>query len=306
MVFKRLSVSINLLLKAREIIHKINDQYTTYINNINLKSIYSLNNNYFFGCATITFWWRLDKYGEYYVPFLKLLICFLFITVFGSHAVASNAEPAPSSEVQLKQSNTAASLGISVDFLPKWLVAQLPEDVLVEQGVMVTGFTENSSAVKQGIKLFDILLAYDQQALMHPKNLIDRVRRDRIGREVKLQIVRKGKIIMVPVILGTQFYPLDEDQLDYQYNLQVLGYDGVNIKLHNNDYFTAAIRYLAPDGVVRRRNYAAYYPVIIRQIQQTPDLSNNAKSDLLRAIKKRKDDEDGWFDGMMPFSDGVF
>ncbi len=99
---------------------------------------------------------------------------------------------------------------------------------------------------------------------------------------------------------------LDEDQLDYQYNLQVLGYDGVNIKLHNNDYFTAAIRYLAPDGVVRRRNYAAYYPVITRQIQQTPDLSNKAKSDLLRAIKKRKDDEDGWFDGMMPFSDGVF
>ncbi len=226
--------------------------------------------------------------------------------VFGSYAMASSAAPGSSSEVQLKQSNTAASLGISVDFLPKWLVAQLPEDVLLEQGVMVTGFTKNSSAEKQGIKLFDILLAYDQQALMHPKNLINRVRRDKIGREVKLEIVRKGKIITVPVTLGTQFYPLDEDQLDYQYNLQVLGYDGVNIKLHNNDYFTAAIRYLAPDGVVRRRNYAAYYPVITRQIQQTPDLSNKAKSDLLRAIKKRKDDEDGWFDGMMPFSDGVF
>ncbi len=240
------------------------------------------------------------------MPFLKLSISLLFIMVFGSYAMASSAAPGSSSEVQLKQSNTAASLGISVDFLPKWLVAQLPEDVLLEQGVMVTGFTKNSSAEKQGIKLFDILLAYDQQALMHPKNLINRVRRDKIGREVKLEIVRKGKIITVPVTLGTQFYPLDEDQLDYQYNLQVLGYDGVNIKLHNNDYFTAAIRYLAPDGVVRRRNYAAYYPVITRQIQQTPDLSNKAKSDLLRAIKKRKDDEDGWFDGMMPFSDGVF
>jgi len=240
------------------------------------------------------------------VQILKFTASILFLMVFGSYAIASNAKPAPSSEVQLKQSNTAASLGVSVDFLPKWLVAQLPEDVLVEQGVMVTGFEKDSPAEKHGIKLFDILLAYDQQALMHPKTLIQSVRRDRIGREVKLEILRKGKIMTVPVTLGTQFYPLDEDQLDYQYNLQVLGYHGVNIKLHDNDYFTAAIRYLAPDGVVRRRNYAGYYPIIMRQIQQTPDLSRIAKRDMLRAIKKRKDDEDGWFGDMMPFSDGVF
>ncbi|KAG1651207.1 Carbonic anhydrase [Nymphon striatum] len=43
----------------------------------------------------------------------------------------------------------------------------------------------------------------------------------------------------------------------------------------------------------------------MRQIQQTPDLSNIAKQDLLRAITKRKDDEDGWFGDMMPFSDGL-
>ena len=240
------------------------------------------------------------------MSFLRTYVSLLFFSLLSSYAIAGNVQPAPSSEVQLKQSNTAASLGISVDVLPKWLVAQLPEDVLVEQGVMVTGFGNNSSAEKQGIKLFDILLTYDQQALMHPKTLIDRVRKDKTGREVKLEIVRKGKIMTVPVILGTQYYPLDEDQLDYQYNLQVMGYDGVNIKLHNNDYFTAAIRYLAPDGVVLRRNYAGYYPIIMRQIQQTPDLSSIAKQDLLRAIKKRKDDEDGWFGDMMPFSDGVF
>ncbi len=229
---------------------------------------------------------------------------FVFFAAISSYAFVSFSIDA--AEVQLKRSNTAASLGISLDLLPKWLVAQLPEDVLVEQGVLVTGFDQNSAAEKQGIKLFDIILSYDQRALMHPKNLIGMIRNDKIGREVKLEVLRKGKITTVPVILGTQNYPLDEDQLDYQYNLQILGYDGVNIKLHDNDYFTAAIRYLSPDGVVRRRNYAGYYPVIMRQIQQTPDLSNLAKQDFLRAITKRKDDEDGWFGDMMPFSDGVF
>lgn len=239
-----------------------------------------------------------------FIQICKRILLITLLSVFSISAFAQNAPP--SNEVQLKRSNTAASLGISVDILPQWLVAQLPEDVLVEQGVMVTGFDNDSAAKKYGIKLFDILLSYDKQALMHPKALINMIRRDKIGREVKLDVVRKGKIITVPVTLGTQNYPLDEDQLDYQYNLQVLGYDGVNISMKKKDYFTAAIRYLAPDGVVRRHNYAGYYPIIMRQIQQTPDLSRIAKQDLLRAIQKRKDDEDGWFGDMMPFSDGVF
>ncbi len=239
---------------------------------------------------------------------LRAFLTFLLLVVASSYASTNNpsASSLSSSETQLKRTNTAASLGISVDVLPKWLVAQLPEDVLVEQGVMVTGFNETSTAEKQGIKLFDILLSYDQRPLMHPKDLIQMIRNDRIGRKVNLEVLRQGIITTLAVSLGTQHYPLNEDQLDYQYNLQILGYDGVNIKMHDNDYFTAAIRYLAPDGVVRRRNYAGYYPIIMRQIQQTPDLSNIAKQDLLRAISKRKDDEDGWFGDMMPFSDGVF
>lgn len=236
------------------------------------------------------------------MPRLALLL-FLLLSSF---AMANSTTSTPSSEVQLKQSNTAAYLGIRVDLLPKGLIAQLPEEVLVEQGIMVSGFVGDSTAEKQGIKRYDILLSYDRYALMHPKTFIKLVKKDKPGREVKLQIVRKGKIITVPVKLGSQQYPLDEDQLDYQYNLQVLGYDGVNIKMHDNDYFTAAIRYLAPDGVVRRHNFSGYYPIIQRQIANTPDLSNIAKHDLLRAITKRKDDEDGWFGDMMPFSDGNF
>jgi len=240
---------------------------------------------------------------------MSQIIRFLFLLMtcwLSSYAVANASNPAPSAETQLKQSNTAAYLGISVDLLSNGLAAQLPEDVLVGQGIMVSGFAADSSAEKQGIKLYDILLAYDDNALMHPQIFINLIKQDKPGRVVKLQVARKGRIISIPVTLASQAVPLDEDQLDYQYNLQVLGYDGVNIELKDNDYFTAAIRYLAPDGVVRRHNFSGYYPIIQRQIANTPDLSNIAKRDLLRAITKRKDDEDGWFGDMMPFSDGNF
>jgi len=229
----------------------------------------------------------------------------VFLSFISAFAMA-NSNSAPSTEVQLKQSNTAAYLGIQLDFLPRGLVAQLPEDVLVSQGVLLSGFAKDSVADKQGLKRYDILLSYDQHALKHPQTLIDLIKRDKPGRKVELTLARKGKVLTVPVTLSSQEYPLDKDQLDYQYNLQVLGYDGVNIKLSGRKYFQVEIRYLAPDGVVRRKAFNGPYVFVQQQIYNSPDLASPAKQDLLRAIAKRKDDEDGWFGDMMPFSDGVF
>ncbi len=216
------------------------------------------------------------------------------------------ANTAPSSEIQLKYHNTAAYMGLRVDLLPKELAAQLPEDVLVGQGIMVTGFTDNSPAEKAGIKPYDILLTYDRHALMHPQKFIELIRGDKPGREVKLKLVRKGKIITIPVTLTSQEYPLDDDQLDYQYNLQVLGYDGMRIKQLSKDDFRAEIRYLAPDGIVRRLRLSGSFKKITHDIYVNTELSAIAKHDLVKALTKRKNDEEGWFGKWIPFSDGNF
>lgn len=236
---------------------------------------------------------------------LHLYFILIFLSFISTYATA-NSNSAPSSEAQLKQSNTAAYLGIELDFLSRGLAAQLPEDVLVGQGIMVSGFAKDSVAENQGIKVYDILLSYDQHALKHPKTLIDLIKRDKPGRKVELTLARKGKVMTIPVILSSQQYLLDKDQLDYQYNLQVLGYDGISIKYSRDDYFQVAIRYLAPDGIVRRRSFSGPYNIVRHQINNFADLASTAKQHLLRAITTRKDDEDGWFGDMMPFSDGVF
>jgi len=236
---------------------------------------------------------------------LRLFTFILFmVLMFSAQAKTPNSKS--SNEIQLKQSNVGAYLGLSLDVLPKDLAAQLPEDVLVGQGIMVSGFRKDSPAPRQGIKLYDILLNYKHYALIHPKQLIRLIKRDKPGGKVIFTVARKGKILKIPVVLGSQNYPLNEDQLDYQYNLQVFGYDGLKVKQFSKHYFEATIRYLAADGVVRRKTFSGPYPVIMQKIYAAPDLSKIAKKSLTNAITKKKEDEEGWFGDMLPFSDGNF
>jgi hypothetical protein len=106
--------------------------------------------------------------------------------------------------------------------------------------------------------------------------------------------------------MGAQNYPLDKDQLDYQFDMQMMGYRGFKMKMPSKNYFEATIRFLAPDGVVRRRTFKGYYNQIMPEIQAAPDLSRFAKQKLTSVISERKNDEDGWFGDWMPFSDGNF
>ena len=221
-------------------------------------------------------------------------------------AMADSSQRKPSQEIQLKHFNTLPYMGVRVDLLPKAMQAQLPEDVLVGQGIIVSGFGKKSPAKQQGLKRFDVLLTYDRHALMHPKKFISLIRNDKPGRVVQLKLVRQGKIISLPITLASQKQPLNEDQLDYQYNLQTQGYDGMKIKQFAKDDFKASIRYLAPDGVVRSRTFAGTYKKIQRDIYMANDLSMIAKQHLMQAITKRKKNEDGWFGNIMPFNDGDF
>ncbi len=240
---------------------------------------------------------------------LQQSLLFLVLSLFTAFSLAgtANTQTTSSNETQLKYYNTAAYLGTRVDLLPKELAAQMPEDVLVGQGILVTGFTKDSPAEKAGIKKYDILIAYDRYALMHPQKFVDLIRKDKPGREVKLKLVRKGKIMTIPVTLSSQKYDLTEDQLDYQYHLMVMGYDGIRIKQHSRNNFTVMIRYLSTlDGVVRRHTFKGSYKKILYDIYTANDMTDIAKFDLKKALTKRKDDEEGMFGKWIPFGDGNF
>lgn len=243
---------------------------------------------------------------ENYMLRLKTYMLLATALFFCNIGLASSSLAPPIKEDQLKQSNVGAYLGLGLDILPRELQAQLPEDVLIGQGVLISGFSSDSPAPQQQVKLYDILLNYNGVAIMHPRQLIQVIKGSKPNQKVKLTIVRKGKIIELPIVVGSQNYPLDEDQLDYQFNMQVMGFDGFKMKMPSKNYFEATIRFLAPDGVVRRRTFKGYYNQVLSEIQMAPDLTKYAKQKLINVITTRKDDEDGWFGDMMPFSDGIF
>lgn len=233
-------------------------------------------------------------------------VVFIVLSLFANYVLADTKLVPPIKSDQLKQSNAGAYLGMGIDLLPSELSAQLPEDIMIGQGILVSGFTQNSPAPKQGIKLYDILLNYNGIPIKHPRQFIKLIKKDKPDNKIKLTIARQGKLITLPMTMGSENYPLDKDQLDYQYNMQTLGYDGYVLKMTSKNYFDATIRFLAADGVVRRRSFKGYYNRIMPEIQAAPDMSRFAKQKLMSLITERKNDEDGWFGDWLPFSDGVF
>ncbi len=248
---------------------------------------------------------RLKLWSRHFFGLLQSLVLLFMLSSFSAVSMASTLA-APIKADQLKESNIGAYLGLGLDLLPKELEAQLPEDVLIGQGVLISGFASDSPAPKAGVKLYDILLNYNGIPIKHPRQLINIIKKDQPQRRATLTLVRQGKILEVPVVIGSQNYPLDKDQLDYQYELQTLGYRGYSVKMLRKNYFEATIRYLAPDGVVRRRTFKGYYNQIMPEIQASADMPLPARQKLTSIIKEKKDDEDGWFGDMMPFSDGIF
>ena len=65
---------------------------------------------------------------------------------------------------------------------------------------MIANVMKGSPAEKAGLRMHDILAAYDDQKLFAGDQLVKLVRADKPGRSVKLQIVREGQLETVTVV----------------------------------------------------------------------------------------------------------
>jgi hypothetical protein len=93
-------------------------------------------------------------------------------------------------------------LGVALEPVPPALVAQLPDVLSKEQGMLVAEVMPDSPAAKAGLKQFDVLVSYDDQKLFSPEQLTKLVRGDKPGRDVVLGIVRVGKLEKVKATLA--------------------------------------------------------------------------------------------------------
>ncbi len=180
-------------------------------------------------------------------------------------AATTTVTPPPSQNT----ANTAAYLGIGVDVLPQSVAAQMPAGVSTGEGILVTRFADNSPAKNSGLLPYDILLAYDDTRLIHPRQFIELVQKDKPGREVQLKVLRNGNVLTHRVTLGMQAVPQARN--------------GLSIKqLGKNDYL-ATIRFMDASGKQQTRQYRGTREQIYYQAYQARDLPPKDREQILYA-----------------------
>ncbi len=99
---------------------------------------------------------------------------------------------------------TVGYLGFAVDRVPATVKAHFPDEVVNADGVIVTQLADYSPAADDGIKLYDILIGYDDQPIIRVEDLIEKISKDQAGRKVQLKVLRQGKILTISVTIGQQ------------------------------------------------------------------------------------------------------
>ncbi|CAA6820649.1 MAG: Unknown protein [uncultured Thiotrichaceae bacterium] len=95
-------------------------------------------------------------------------------------------------------------LGLGVDVVSPQLRAVLPKNIPADQGIVVTSFSKISPAAEEGLKVHDVLLAYDNKPISDPAAFIQWIRDDQPKTDVVLKVVRQGKEKTLNIEIGSQ------------------------------------------------------------------------------------------------------
>ena len=71
-----------------------------------------------------------------------------------------------------------------------------------ERALLVVGVTGGSPAAAAGILVGDVLLEFDGQKIESPEDLLDLLLGDRVGRAVRLKVLRGGTVVEFSVNVG--------------------------------------------------------------------------------------------------------
>jgi serine protease Do len=95
-----------------------------------------------------------------------------------------------------------AYLGVVIQPLDQQLAEQF--DVKAREGIVVNDVQPNSPAAEAGLKAGDLILKFDGKPLSNTQQLVGLVDRSPVGDKAKLQIIRDGKRMEIPVTLREQ------------------------------------------------------------------------------------------------------
>ena len=71
-----------------------------------------------------------------------------------------------------------------------------------ERGLLVVGVTSGSPAAAGGVLVGDVVLDFDGEAVIAPEDLVDRLVGDRVGKPVRVRVLRGGTPLELTVVVG--------------------------------------------------------------------------------------------------------
>jgi len=70
------------------------------------------------------------------------------------------------------------------------------------QGVIISEVVKGSPAARAGLKAYDVIRKIDGEAVADLDALVNNIQKHKVGDRITLEIVRSGKVLQVPVLLG--------------------------------------------------------------------------------------------------------
>ncbi len=246
--------------------------------------------------------------------FSRTLVASALLTLAAAPALAATDTPPAAAAASQAQAGEPY-LGVSIAPVPRALRAQLGDQLPAEQGLLVRQVMPGSPADEAGIQPFDILLAFGDQKLFAPQQLIQLVRASGTGSKVTLQVIHGGNATPMEVTVGARqpaqtaqvpmhrvrpqprrpdfspqpqpsprtMQPLPRDARSWE------SFDAISLVKKPDGSYQATIEYLTRQGEKKRMEFEGSRAEIRDQILRQDDLPEVERNQLLGVLTGRDD-----------------
>ena len=224
-------------------------------------------------------------------------------------------------------------LGLRSGNIPNVLRSQLSEIIPAGQGVMVIDVIDNSPAAKAGLQKNDVILNSGDQRIYSPQQLTGLVKASKANSRLKFEVVRRGKVRDISVVLGQRDKPLYSNWPSFgsQFTQDWLNsampkipspslngkgqplsswdsFESVQVKTLADGRYHAEVKYKDPQGNEKGFVFEGKREEIIEQINAEKELPETKKQALLNSLNmdSGKFFNHPFFQEGSPFNDPFF
>jgi membrane-associated protease RseP (regulator of RpoE activity) len=197
------------------------------------------------------------------------------------------------SEPKTQQQVAPVYLGVVVGPVPQAVQAQLPEDIIHNQGLMVMRVIPDSPAASAGLKAHDVLLSFGGNTLISPDDLIKAVNKGKAGDKASMQILRHGKVMDINATLAARKRAAYQSPLMMPHAAQTApgnevmvrkSYQSIRVNRLPDGNYNAMIEFLDAGGNMKKYEYEGSGDDLRKQIKSEKGLPDAQKQQLLNTL----------------------